>query len=72
MLTEIFPHCEQKNQYCKLPVLFVELETIVFGIRLKTSKLKELLLHKKRSFPLIISPVNVTKSAVYCAFGHIY
>ena len=29
-------------------------------------------LHKKRSFPLRISSVNVTKSAVSCGFGHIY
>ena len=29
-------------------------------------------LHKKWSFPLRISPVNVTKSAGNCAFGHIY
>ena len=29
-------------------------------------------LHKKRSFPLRISSVNVTKSAVFCGFGHIY
>ena len=29
-------------------------------------------LHKKRSFPLRISSVNVTKFAVSCGFGHIY
>ena len=29
-------------------------------------------LHKKWSFPLGISSVNVTKSAVSCWFGHIY
>ena len=29
-------------------------------------------LHKKWSFPLRISSVNVTKSAVSCRFGHIY
>ena len=29
-------------------------------------------LHKKLSFPLRISSVNVTKSAVSCRFGHIY
>ena len=28
-------------------------------------------LHKKRSFPLPISSVNVTKSAGNCGFGHI-
>ena len=29
-------------------------------------------LHKKWSFPLRVSSVNVTKSAVACGFGHIY
>ena len=29
-------------------------------------------LYKKRSFPLRISPVNVTKAAGNCGFGHIY
>ena len=29
-------------------------------------------LHKKRSFPLRISSVNVTKSAASDGFGHIY
>ena len=29
-------------------------------------------LHKKRSFPLRISSVNMTKSAVSSRFGHIY
>ena len=29
-------------------------------------------MHKKWSFPLRISSVNVTKSAVSCGFGHIY
>ena len=29
-------------------------------------------LHKKWSFPLTISSVNVTKSAVFCRFVHIY
>ena len=29
-------------------------------------------LHKKWSFPLRISTVSVTKSAVFCGFGHIY
>ena len=30
------------------------------------------LLHKKWSFPLRISSINVTQSAVSCGFGHIY
>ena len=29
-------------------------------------------LHKKWSFPLRISSVNVTKYAVSCGFGHMY
>ena len=33
--------------------------------------LVQYVLHKKRSFPLRISSVNVTKSAVSCGFGHI-
>ena len=33
---------------------------------------KNRLSHKKWSFPLIISPVNVTKSARNCGFDHIY
>ena len=31
-----------------------------------------LALHKKRSYPLTISSVNVTKSAGNCGFGHVY
>ena len=31
-----------------------------------------IILHKKCSFPLSISSVNVTKSAFSCGFGHIY
>ena len=34
--------------------------------------LKYISLHKKWSFPLRISSVNLTKSAVSCGFGHIY
>ena len=34
--------------------------------------LEDKTLHKKWSFPLLISSVNVTKSAVSCGFGHIY
>ena len=34
--------------------------------------LQEYTLHKKWSFPLKISSVNVTKSAGNCGFGHIY
>ena len=34
--------------------------------------LDQMSLNKKWSFPLSISSVNVTKSAVSCGFGHIY
>ena len=37
----------------------------------KALKLK-IALHRKWSFPLRISSVNVTKSAGSCGFGHIY
>ena len=36
------------------------------------SMAKPLALHKKGSFPLKISSVNVTISAASCGFGHIY
>ena len=46
----------------------------LFGISILMTKdtFKFHALHKKWSFPLRISPVNVTKSAVSCGFGHIY
>ena len=34
--------------------------------------IKNITLHKKRSFPLRISSVTVTKSPGNCGFGHIY
>ena len=37
-----------------------------------TKRLSFISLHKKWSFPLSISSVNVTKSAVFYGFGHIY
>ena len=44
-----------------------------YGLNHKeTPLLKETNLHKKWSFPLRISLVNVTKSAVSYGFGHIY
>ena len=42
-----------------------------WNILLKWSIL-DITMHKKWSFPLRISSVNVTKSAVSCRFGHIY
>ena len=38
----------------------------------QASSLLLITLHKEWSFPLRISSVNVTKSAVSCGFGHIY
>ena len=35
-------------------------------------QLAEATLHKKWSFPLMVSSVNVTKSAGNCGFGHIH
>ena len=42
----------------------------VFALKSNYTKLYPL--HKKWSFPLTISSVNVTKSAVSCGFGQIY
>ena len=56
--------------------LLVSINKIVTGVNyyLSPSGLPSRIhaLHKKRSFPLGISPVNVTKSADSCEFGHIY
>ena len=41
-------------------------------LSLKDTEAQVFSLHKKSSFPLRISSVNVTKSAVSCGFGHIY
>ena len=44
-------------------------------VRWRTSSCKSVFsvaLHKKGSFPIRISLVNVTKSAGNCGFGHIY
>ena len=43
-----------------------------FANFLRVSSFTEHPLHKKWSFPLRISSVNVTKSAGNCAFGHVY
>ena len=50
------------------------IEMLAVVIRLMTCKnsQKKQSLHEKRSFPLRISSVNVTKSARNCGFGHIY
>ena len=54
--------------------IFLLMDSLIF-VRLSSSKFITLLLvslHKKWSFPLRISSVNVTKSAVFYGFGHIY
>ena len=53
---------------------FLLMDSLIF-VRLSSSKFITLLLvslHKKWSFSLRISSVNVTKSAVFYGFGHIY
>ena len=58
-----------KNQNQKLLCCFnvngIDLIKLLFMNMLET-------LYKKRSFPLRISSANVTKSAIFCEFGHIY
>ena len=54
--------------------IFLLMDSLIF-VRLSSSKFITLLLvslHKKWSFSLRISSVNVTKSAVFYGFGHIY
>ena len=47
-------------------------ETISIIRGVARAEKKDYTLHKKWSFPLRISSVNVTKSAGNCEFGHIY
>ena len=44
----------------------------LFDLSIDDGYYRPITLHKKRSFPLRISSVNVTKSAVSSGFGHIY
>ena len=44
----------------------------LFDIHRPTNRRRWRSLHKKWSFPLRISSVNVTKSTITCGFGHIY
>ena len=57
-------------------LLSLELQKYVVFMRDYAKKLHcvilQLSLHKKQSFPLRISSVNLTKSPVFCEFGHIY
>ena len=57
---------------CSLFLLYWSCHFVVFRSDLHYVKYVETPLHKKWSFPLRISSVNVTKSAANCGFGHIY
>ena len=54
-----------------IDLIFLDLTYIYMSWNLRTG-IQDLSLHKKWSFPLRISSVNVTKSAVSCGFGQIY
>ena len=58
-----------KNSFFRehLRTIASELKKLFFILNLLNDAL-----HKKWSFPLKISSVNVTKSAGNCGFGHIY
>ena len=45
---------------------------LLYSVKILTCCCLFVTLHKKQSFPLRISSVNVTESAVSCGFGHIY
>ena len=57
-------------RFAKVLSLYVQPKDSVFTK--DSGFLKRVILHKKWSFTLSISPVNVTKSAVFCGFDHIY
>ena len=44
---------------------------LLYSVKILTCCCLFVTLHKRRSFPLRISSVNVTESAVSCGFGHI-
>ena len=46
--------------------------SMLASVKVKFMHVEELTLHKKWSFPLKISSVNVTKFAGNCSFGQIY
>ena len=64
------------QKFCRLYlILFLRSNAIAYFTQVISyhEYLNELFtLHKKRSFPLRISPVNVTTCTVPCGFGHIY
>ena len=51
--------------------LYIRKQLLRYILRTKAQKNKHIL-HKNWSFPLRISAVNLTKSAVSCEFGHNY
>ena len=55
-----------------LPASVLPVILVLYSVTILTCCCLFVILHKKRSFPLRISWVNVTKSAVPCGFGHIY
>ena len=54
------------------PVSFLEVFAISLKLTMIIYTLVHFALHEKWSFPLRISPVDVTKSAGNCGFGYIY
>ena len=80
---EVFSFTKNKLPQMCFSIVFLELSAISLFARLSgcfwewqnhapVSINYIVSLHKKWSFPLKISSVNVTKSAGTCAFGHIY
>ena len=58
-----------------LQIMLLMLETVILTLKvsiLRSEGIRSPPLNKKRSFPLRISSVNITKSAVSCGFCHIY
>ena len=51
---------------------FINTYTPLIGVSYYVILLLRISLHKKWSFPLRISAVNVTRFEVFCGFGHIY
>ena len=61
-----------QNSFGGIWILLLDLTTIMNELTLNHVIHIHASLHKKRNFPLMISSVNVTKSAGNCRFGHIY
>ena len=67
----IFFMCFQDSDCSKLSKTVQNFEYKILSARF-ISCVTSIALHKKWNFPLKISSVNVTKSAAFCGFGHIY